>query len=286
MFADDTNLFKSGKNIEKLFNEMNLELNNISIWFKANKLSLNLSKTKFSLFHSQYQKKKIPSILPKLKIDDSEIIRDKVTKFLGIHIDENLTWKHHIDATCSKISKSIGILYKARNFLPNNLLKQLYFSFVHSHLSYGNIAWASTHKTKLLKLYRKQKHAIRVIKFEDRLTHAKPLFEELKVLTLYEINIFQNLCFMFKCKIGLSPRIFPHLYTEKQSGKYNTRSKQLKEPKIKSKYEEFSISYRAPHIWNKVTPLLLECTYIDSLPIFKNKIKAKIKTLDAIDSYF
>jgi len=186
----------------------------------------------------------------------------------------------------SKVSKSIGILYKSRNFLPKHLLKQLYFSFIHSHLSYGNIAWASTHKTKLLKLYRKQKHSIRTITLKDRLTHAKPLFEELNVLTLHEINIFQNLCFMFKCKIGLSPRIFQHLYTEKTSGKYNTRSKQLKKPIIKSKYEEFSISYRAPHIWNKITPLLLDNTDIDSFSIFKQKVKSKIKTISEIDSYF
>lgn len=286
MFADDTNLFKSGKNVQDLFVEMNLELQKISLWFKANKLSLNVSKTKYSIFHSQYQKKKIPSTLPKLQIDNTEIKRDKVTKFLGIYIDENLTWKHHIDTICSKISRSIGILYKSRNLLPKYLLKQLYFSFVHSHLSYGNIAWASTNKTKLLKLYRKQKHAIRVITFEDRLTPSKPLFEELKIQTLMEINIYQNLCFMFKCKIGLSPRIFHNLYTEKLSGKYNTRSKQLKEPIIKTKYEEFCISYRAPHLWNKITPLILESTEIYSLNVFKSKVKANIKTLHEIDSYF
>ena len=137
-----------------------------------------------------------------------------------------------------------------------------------------------------MKLYRKQKHAIRVITFEDRLTPSKPLFEELKIQTLMEINIYQNLCFMFKCKIGQSPRIFHNLYTEKLSGKYNTRSKQLKEPIIKTKYEEFCISYRAPHIWNKITPLILENTEIDSLNVFKSKVKANIKTLHEIDSYF
>ena len=51
MFTDDTNLFNSGINVDELFSDMNCELNEISLWFKANKLSLNLTKTKFALFH-------------------------------------------------------------------------------------------------------------------------------------------------------------------------------------------------------------------------------------------
>ena len=160
MFADDSNLFTSGKNLQKLFFEMNAELEHISTWFKANKLSLNVNKTKFSLFHSTGKKRLIPNVLPKLFIEDVEIKRDLVTKFLGVYIDENISWKSHIAHVCCKISKTIGILYKSREILSKFLLKQLYFSFVQSYLQYGNAAWGSTHKTKLETLCRKQKHAI------------------------------------------------------------------------------------------------------------------------------
>ena len=91
MFADDTNLFLSNKDINKLFNDMNVELQNMSIWFKANKLSLNLTKTKWTLFHSQKKKRLIANDLPILYIDDFEIVRERVTKFLGIFIDKTLT---------------------------------------------------------------------------------------------------------------------------------------------------------------------------------------------------
>ena len=97
MFADDTNLFLSNKNIIDLFNDMNTEIRKVSKWFKANKLSLNLTKTKWTLFHSSNKKRFIPQILPDLFIDDFKIQRDTVTKFLGVVIDENLTWKYHID---------------------------------------------------------------------------------------------------------------------------------------------------------------------------------------------
>ena len=117
MFADDTSLFLSDKNIENLFSKMNDELKNVSIWFKANKLSLNITKTKFSLFHPSRKKRNIPVNLPKLEIDNTKIKRECVTKFLGLLIDENLTWKPHIDSVNTKISKSVGILYKSRNML-------------------------------------------------------------------------------------------------------------------------------------------------------------------------
>ena len=110
MFADNTNLFLSGINVDDLFSDMNCGLNKISLLFKANRLSLNLTKTKYSLFH-QF------SILPFLKMDNIVIERENVTKFLGVLIDENLLWKHHINDVSTKISKTVGILYKSRGIV-------------------------------------------------------------------------------------------------------------------------------------------------------------------------
>ena len=152
MFADDTNLFLSNKDINKLFNDMNVELQKMSIWFKANNLSPNLTETKWTLFHSQKKKRLIANDLPILDIDNFEIVRESVTKFLGIFIDENLTWKYHIEHVCNKVSKSIGIMYKSRNLLSKRLMKQLYFSFIHSYLNQTNIAWSSTNKSNLISL--------------------------------------------------------------------------------------------------------------------------------------
>ena len=93
MFGDDTNLFMSNSNIEQLFLDMNIELTKITTWFKANRLSLNVKKKKkkkWTLFHSSWRKRFIPELLPDLIIDDLVIEREKVTKFLGVLIDENL----------------------------------------------------------------------------------------------------------------------------------------------------------------------------------------------------
>ena len=84
MFADDTNLFISDSNIENLPETVNGGLRKVAIWFKASKLSLNISKTKYSLFYSTRKRKDIPYILPPLHNDNVPIKREFVTKFLGV----------------------------------------------------------------------------------------------------------------------------------------------------------------------------------------------------------
>ena len=113
---------------------MNKELRKVANWFKANKLSLNISKTKYSLFHSTRKRKDIPNILPPLHIDNVPVKREFVTKFLGVYLDENISWKHHINIVSTKVCKSIGILYRTRYILSKFLQKQLCFSFRNCYL--------------------------------------------------------------------------------------------------------------------------------------------------------
>ena len=148
MFSDDTNLFYSHKDIKTLFNIVNNELIKINNWLKANKLSLSVDKTKYTFFHQLCISDNIPLKLPILKVNDSPITRENAIKFLGIVIDENLTWKNHISTIENKISKNIGMLHKVKFLLNEKCLKHIYFAFIHSYLNYGNIAWASTNSLK------------------------------------------------------------------------------------------------------------------------------------------
>ena len=154
MFAGDTNLFLSHKNIDTLFPNMNVELDNVSTWFKSNKLSLNNDKTKWLLFHPLSKRQLLPQTLPNLLIENIQFKSEHVTKCLGLFIDENLSWKQHIDKVNSKISKSIDILYKSRQILSEQCLTQLYFSFIHNYVNYASITKVSTSKSKLERLYR------------------------------------------------------------------------------------------------------------------------------------
>ena len=99
-----------------------------------------------------------------------------------------------------------------------------YFSFIYSYLNYANIAWASTNKPNLISLQCHQKHIIRTIYDKDRFAHIKPLFKHAKALTVYEINLFQILSLIFKCKNRTSPFVFHNLYTLKHPSKYSLRT--------------------------------------------------------------
>ena len=149
MFADDTNLFLSHKNVKEMFKLMNEELEKFNIWFKANKLSLNTDKTKFTLFHKSSQSENLPLKLPDLTMNNIIIERKESLKFLGVLIDDTLSWKNHIKIIESKLACAIGLLYKSRHYLDLNSRKLLYFSFVHSHLSYANITWGATHSVQI-----------------------------------------------------------------------------------------------------------------------------------------
>ena len=96
----------------------------------------------------------LPSQLPTMAFNNIEIKRENSIKFLGVSIDENLTWKNHIEVVENKISKNIGVLYRASHLLDFKNLK-IYFSFIHIYISYANIASASTFKTKLQGIFRK-----------------------------------------------------------------------------------------------------------------------------------
>ena len=93
MYAHDTNLFLTHKDISYLFQTANLQLERINQWFISNKLSLNVSKTKYSFVHKPSKRDDIPLLLPKLNINNSEIERSECLKFLGVLLDENLCWK-------------------------------------------------------------------------------------------------------------------------------------------------------------------------------------------------
>ena len=167
LFADDTNLFYSHNNVKELFRTMNAELSHLNDWFCANKLSRNTDKTKYVLFHKAKSKDNLPLVLPDLFINDVKIKRENSLKFLGVMIDENLTWKTHIELVENKISKSVGIFFKESCYLNSKSLRSIYFALVHPFINYANIAWASTNKTYLKRILEKQKQAARLISSGD-----------------------------------------------------------------------------------------------------------------------
>ena len=150
------------------------------------------------LFHKCTDQENIPLKLPLLQLNSNIIERENSLKYLGLILNEHLTWKKHIQLIENEISKNVGVLYKASKLINTKCLRRIYFSFTHSYINYANIAWASTNKTNLKKLFGKQKQAARIIFNQDRFTHARPLLKTLNAL-------LQVLLFMLKIKTNSSP---------------------------------------------------------------------------------
>lgn len=107
LFADDTSLLYSDKNVDLAVQNLNIELRVITSWLLANKLCINVLKSNYIIFCASQFKytQSVPLIL-----NNANLEQVKGTKFLGIHIDENLTWKKHIGTIAVKISRNIGIM--------------------------------------------------------------------------------------------------------------------------------------------------------------------------------
>ena len=155
-----TQIYFSDKCLTTLESRVNTEIQKISRWLKINKLSLNFKKTNYIILKS---KQKLINDKLNIKIDNIEIEQVSVTKFLGIIINENLTWENHIKAVKNKISKSMGILEKIKSNVPCVILRNLYFTLLQPYLDYCNIVRATGTSVMLNKLLVVQNKVLRII---------------------------------------------------------------------------------------------------------------------------
>ena len=148
LFADDTNLTSTlcsfHVNIDNNCNSLQLstniykELKNIQIWFEINKLSLNVKKIKFMIFH--HKERNIENLIQQLNLNEQIIERVTDFNFLGLTIDRHLTWNGHVQKISNKISRPLGIMCKLKRFLPQNILRILYNSLILPHLQYCTLS--------------------------------------------------------------------------------------------------------------------------------------------------
>ena len=192
-------------------------------------------------------------------------------------VNEHLTWKEHITVTENKVSKNLGLLHRARRVLDSTALKNLYFSFIHGYLNYGNMVWASTSATKLKKLASKQKQALRIL--NDEFTDIKEIMVRMKVLNIYKLNIYQILNFVFKIKANTAPCIFQNPFTEIQH-QYSTRfsKNSFVESQLVNCQKKISVSSRGQRLWSKL--LDQQQKSLDRETSFKKSIKLTLLSLE------
>ena len=209
LFADDSTLNtylcfnkRHSACLDRLTKEViiNKELGKISDWLDVNKLSLNISKTKYMIFHA-WQLKINPESLPSLKFYNKQISLVSEFNFLGILFDKHLQWNKHIDCLMIKLSRTLGILNHLKSYIPKSCLKILYNSLFHSHLNYGILLWGH----KIDRIVPLQKKALRIISLSHFLSHTDPLFKNENILKVYDIFKLKCISLYYRFKNNLLP---------------------------------------------------------------------------------
>ena len=252
LFADDTNIYCESKDLSNLLKIVNKELRSIKRWLDANKPSLNIDKTNYIIFHSSYRN--VPSDST-IKIGKKQIKRVKFVKFLGLLLDEHLSWKYHLSELSKKLARTCGIFFKIRNLLPLDVLLCLYNALFLSFLQYGLIVWGQTFASYIDPIFKLQKKAVRAISFQPRLSPSFPIFKDLKLLKLSEIFELRLLTFVYDSVNKTSPCCFHDFFLFSSSvHQYSTRQASQGDLYLyrmnSLQYGLKSIRYLGAKLWN------------------------------------
>ena len=120
-------------------------------------------------------------------------------KFLGVLLDENLSWKYHLTELSKKLARTCGMFFKVRHFLPINILVCLYNSLFSPFLQYGILVWGRTYETHINPAFLLQKRALRANAFEHFTSPSTHLFSDLKILKLCDLFKLKLLSFVYDC---------------------------------------------------------------------------------------
>ena len=148
--------------------------------------------------------KRIEGVIPNLEINGIPLERVQNFNFLGLVLNENMSWKPHIDLLANKLAKCAGVLNKLKRFLPIHILRTLYFSMVQSRLVYCILTWGFD----CYRLEKLQKRFARIISSSKYNAHSEPLFKVLDILKIEHLFSQSCLKFVYKFKNSQLPKYF------------------------------------------------------------------------------
>ena len=271
LFADDTSIYFESGNLEQLQKVVNSELEHVKKWLDANKLALNVDKTNFVIFHSP-QKPLYENIT--IKFGKQHVTKAKHVKFLGLLLDENLSWKHHLSELSKKLARTCGIFFKARH-LPTNVLVSLYYSLFASSLQYGIVVWGLTYDTYIKPIFILKKKVERAITFNNFSAPSAPIFLTLRLLKLQDLFEMKLLTFVYEAFNKFSPSCFHEFFDVlSQVHQHDTRQARkgdiLFTRKNMLQYGLKSIRYAGAKSWNSISHVIKQAPTVMS---FRHQLK-------------
>ena len=253
LFADNIFLTATGKDLDILLQKINFELPAIHEWLCTNRLTLNLSKTKYLVF--QPRQKLNSDLYPPLKLADQYLEQSYSVKYLELIIDCFISWHEHIDHS-NKISKSVNIIAKLKPHVTSQSLISIYYAIVYPYLTYGCVLWGNNYEAPLSQLVRLQSKVVRIINNVPHRDHITPHYVNLGLIKLPDIVKLYT-CQLFHDHLINKKSSNLNLSLVSEQHNYATRSLSLQHLNP----ESFRINIR------KFCPTILGCYYWNDIPI-------------------
>ena len=251
LFADDTTIFIISDQISTLQASLQLCLNLANLWLIKNGLKLNTSKTKSMLIHSS--KKKATTSL-QLSVDGGIVEQVRCFKFLGVLVNNTLTWSDHVSMVCSKVSRSLNLLCRLSWFLPQPLLLLFLKSYILPTFDYCDIVWSGCTKNEARQLETLLNFSCRTVLRKRKDYSASAARRELGLPTLTSRRKLHTAQMVFKCLSSNTPSYLSHLFSHPPSH-YCTRSSsssQLNLPPLRTSLGQRCFSFMGASIWRSL----------------------------------
>ena len=271
LFADDTNIFCFSNNINDLARVINSELTKLDVWFKANKLLINTSKTNHCLFKPNRNK----IITNEFTIEmGSKLKGVNSLKYLGLQIDCNLNWNDHIDTLASSLVKYCSMFAKLRHLVPVECLKALFLSLVQSKISYALEVYGVAKESHLKRLQVLQNRMLKILQFKNYRYSTNILHKSYGILKVNDLYKAKILKFMHKVYHNSEklPTAFEN-YFETNEGKHKYETRQRKNYKLcrtRKHWGDQMLKNKGARLWNSLPENI---KHINSVKIFSDKIK-------------
>jgi hypothetical protein len=297
LFADDTNIFVEARTRKEAYILANKVLAAIYSYMKCNLLHINVKKCCHIYFNPSKRPK--PSELESdadhiLNLNGTVISQVNEVKFLGVTIDDKLSWAPHIKKLAIKLKRECGRLYSIKRNIPKRLHNTLYHSLFESHLSYGISVWGMVSRTALEPLFSTQKKCLRMMfgdndayadKFRTcararilgtqvlgpqfyKLEDVEPLFTKEKILSVFSLYKYYSVFEMYKIIKLRDPYSMYSLFT---------RSKRRDDLLITSQPAPL-FTYHSAHIWNNCRKASSRIDFTEPISLVKNKLKLSLLT--------
>jgi hypothetical protein len=227
MYADDTNITVRSSSLTYLEEALNDELENIHQWLLSNKLTLNVKKTEYMVIGTRQRLRNFSQDI-NVSIDGKVLKEVKTKKTLGVLVDKHLSWDKHIDNVSKKVSKGIGMLRRAKQYVSTKTLEKLYHALVQPHFDYCSMVWGNCAEYLKGKLQKLQNRAARVITGDTYEIRSTDILNKLDWKTLSERRKEQQLKYVSKALTCQCPETISDMFKLSDSNRYELRSNKTK----------------------------------------------------------